>query len=384
MMVKNVKTQAGLNYNFSKTALILGSLLIIQALAFGQTVKTPGQTTDGTLEGIEKIVVADGIYQFKASFDGYVNNCNSTVIVNQDDVLVFDTNTRPSTARAILAEIRKITDKPVRFVVNSHWHPDHWSGNEVYADAFPNLEIIATEETRRYMKNVSPAWAAVFSGNLKRQQAAFDKEMSSGIQADGTPFTGETRRTRENRFRVYQEFVAESQNVRRVLPTRTYTEKLTLKHGGREFRFMSLVGDASDSTVLYLPKEKILLTGDLIVHPVTWTTQSYRITPWMNSLKMLSRLEVNVIIPGHGPELRDKNYLNLVAELFESVITQVEAALAKGLVTVEEVRQAVKLDSIRLKFTGDDKALNAGFQATAADLIRKVYLEARDGMESRR
>jgi cyclase len=370
----------------SKLALMICSLLIIQALASGQSVNTPEQTkrTDGTIEGVEKVVIANGIYQFKASYDGYVSNCNSTVIVNKDDVLVFDTNTRPSTARAILAEIRKITRKPVRYVVNSHWHPDHWSGNEVYAGEFTGLEIIATEETLRYMKNVSPAFPALFSAALKRQQAAFDKEMSSGMQSDGTPLTDEARRTKENRFRVYQEFVAESQKVRRVLPTRTYRENLTLKQGAREFRFMSLVGDASDSTVLYLPKEKILITGDLLVHPVTWTTQSYRITPWMNSLKMLSRLEVNVIIPGHGPALHDKNYLNLVAELFESVITQVQAALRQGMVTVEEVQQAVKLDAIRLKFTKDDKALNASFEATAANLIKKVYLEARDGMESRR
>ena len=374
------------NENSNNLALLICAVLIFAALAPGQPASTQehAKRTDGTLEGIEKAVIADGIYQFKASYDGYVDNCNSTVIVNNDDVLVFDTNTRPSTARAILAEIRKITSKPVRYVVNSHWHPDHWSGNEVYANAFPGLEIIATEETLRYMKNVSPAFPAVFSGGLKRQQAAFDKEMSSGMQADGTPLTDEARRAKEKRFRVYQEFVAESQTVRRVLPTRTYRDDQTFQHGGREFRLMSLVGDASDSTVLYLPKEKILMTGDLLVHPVTWTTQSYRITPWMNSLKMLSRLEAAVIIPGHGPAMRDKNYLNVVAELFESVIIQVQSALERGMVTVEEVQEAVKLDSIRLKFTKDDKALNARFQATAAVLIKKVYLEARDGMESKR
>jgi cyclase len=100
---------------------------------------------------VQKVRIADGIYQFMTSPDGYVPNGNSVVIVNRDDVLVFDTFARPSTARTVLAEIRKITDKPVRYVVNSHHHPDHWSGNEVYARAFPGVEILASEETRRLM-----------------------------------------------------------------------------------------------------------------------------------------------------------------------------------------------------------------------------------------
>jgi cyclase len=97
---------------------------------------------------VEKVQIADGIYQFSTAPDGYVPNGNSVVIVNEKDVLIFDTFSRPSTSRTVLAEIRKITDKPVRYVVNSHHHPDHWSGNEVYAEAFPNLEIIATEQSR--------------------------------------------------------------------------------------------------------------------------------------------------------------------------------------------------------------------------------------------
>jgi cyclase len=102
-------------------------------------------------------VIADGVYQFMTMRDSYVRQLNSVAIVNENDVLVFDTNTRPSSARIILAEIRKITGKPVRYVVNSHWHPDHWSGNDVYSLAFPGLEIIATEQTRQFMQATANA-----------------------------------------------------------------------------------------------------------------------------------------------------------------------------------------------------------------------------------
>ncbi len=60
--------------------------------------------------------------------------------------------------------------------------------------------------------------------------------------------------------------------VKRTYPTLTYTDQLTFYHGGREFRFSSMVGDADGTTVLYLPKEKILVTGDVLSYPVPYFT----------------------------------------------------------------------------------------------------------------
>ena len=116
-------------------SIIVRFLAISVALAFA----LPSGAENGV--AVQKVQIVDGIYQFITAPDGYVPNGNSVVIVNENDVLVFDTFARPSTARTVLAEIRKITDKPVRYVVNSHHHPDHWSGNQVYAQAFPNLEM---------------------------------------------------------------------------------------------------------------------------------------------------------------------------------------------------------------------------------------------------
>lgn len=116
---------------------------------------------------VQKVQIAEGIYQFVSAPDGYVpTTTNSVVIVNDNDVLVFDDFARPSTARTELAEIRKITDKPVRYLVNSHHHPDHWSGNEVYAEAFPNLEIIATEESRQYMLSIAKSWPISYGADF--------------------------------------------------------------------------------------------------------------------------------------------------------------------------------------------------------------------------
>lgn len=335
----------------------------------------PGSAQAGV--AVQKVQIRDGIYQFITAPDGYVPNGNSVVIVNENDVLVFDTFTRPSTARTVIAEIRKITNKPVRYVVNSHWHPDHWSGNEVYAQEFPNLEIIATEETRQFMLNIAKAWPPLYTEELRKDQADFEKESSTGKGSDGTGLTPEQRRKDEDDLRLEREFIAEALKVQRTYPTLTYNDKLTLHHGGREFRFMSMVGDARGTTVLYLPKEKILVTGDLLSYPIPYFTPP--LSQHAKSLRTLAQFDADVIIPGHGPAWRDKDFLNLETELFETVVSQVGQAVQQGMVTVEEVQKAVDVEFLRVKFTHDDKELNGKFRRYVNRMVENAYRDARDG-----
>jgi cyclase len=328
---------------------------------------------------IRKIVIAEGIYQFMTIRDSYVRQLNSVVIVNENDVLVFDTNTRPSSARLILMEIRKITDKPVRYLANSHWHPDHWSGNEVYAQAFPGLEIIATEQTRQFMQNVANAWPGKFNAELKKVQSALEKENSTGKQVDGTVLTPEQRRQAEEDAQNYKTFVDEAVGLRRTYPTLTYVDKLTLYHGGREFRFMSMTGDADGTTVLYLPKEKVLITGDVISYPIPYITPPP--SRHATALRALAQLDSDVIIPGHGPAFRDKGFLNLEADLLDSVTKGVHEALQKGMLTLDEVQRAVTAEELREKFTHNDKDLDLRYRDRVKTLVKLAIREARDGQD---
>lgn len=84
--------------------------------------------------------VAEGVYLFTTTPYGDVGlsgnsvavmSDNSVAVMSDDGVLVFDANGAPETAATVLAAIRKLTDKPVRYLVNSHWHWDHWGGNQV-------------------------------------------------------------------------------------------------------------------------------------------------------------------------------------------------------------------------------------------------------------
>src|SRR6266849_463158 len=68
-----------------------------------------------------------------------------------DGVLVVDTHSKPSAARVIVDRLREITTKPVRYVVNTHFHWDHWHGNEVYPQAYPDAEIVTNQLPREAM-----------------------------------------------------------------------------------------------------------------------------------------------------------------------------------------------------------------------------------------
>ena len=333
-------------------------------------------TTTAAEPEISQTKLAEGIYQFTADDDGYVAGLNSIAIINEHDVLLFDTQTRPSSARVILEKLRAVTPKPVRYVVNSHWHPDHWSGNEVFAQAPPGVEIISTHETAEYMRNVAPAWVARFEVNPARLRADLERAISTGKRADGSPYTADRQTQDEKDLRLFDDFIAEAEKVQRTYPTLTYRDRLRLLHGGREFVFISVAGDAIGSTILYLPKDKILLTGDAVVHPIPYSTPppSQRIA----ALKQMMAMDVAILVPGHGPAMRDMEYVGLMAELLEQVLAQVRAALHAGAANLDEVQESVELSGLRARFAGSDAALQERFDGHVGFLVRQAIRELRE------
>src|SRR5262249_57119932 len=76
--------------------------------------------------------------------------CKAAIVVLDDSVSVVDTQAKPSAGRALIAQIKKLTDKPVRYVVNTHFHWDHYQGNQAYPSSWPaGVEIISSEATRQ-------------------------------------------------------------------------------------------------------------------------------------------------------------------------------------------------------------------------------------------
>jgi glyoxylase-like metal-dependent hydrolase (beta-lactamase superfamily II) len=330
--------------------------------------------------------LGDGVYVFRAPSDlDYWTSSNSVVIVNDHDVVVFDSPTRAVTARAVIAEIRALTPKPVTVLINSHWHQDHWSGNDEYAKAFPGLRIIATEQTRDFMSRM-PArfFVAEVENSSKRHRAELEAATTSGKLADGSPLTAQSRASLEAALAVSEQAAVEVAALPRVLPNLVFRDEMTFWSGKREFRLLSVTGDATASAVLFLPGSRILATGDVLVSPEDgngpppWTTNSYAVTPWLESLRRLAALDPAVIVPGQGPSMHDRAYLERTIELYAAIVGQVRAALARGLVTEDEVQKVIDVDRIGLAYT-PGAGLSESFHSWVGRLTKKAMQEAQDG-----
>src|SRR5260370_35161239 len=100
----------------------------------------------------EMVKVADGVYAaIRKEPPGLTVNGNSVFIINDDDVVVVDTTLTPGTAKEELAALRKLTSKPVKYIINTHWHDDHILGNQVYRETFPGVAFIPHAAARAYL-----------------------------------------------------------------------------------------------------------------------------------------------------------------------------------------------------------------------------------------
>lgn len=141
--------------------------------------------------------VADGVYVIvhKDVSDDWPEG-NTIVIVGDRGVFVVDACLLVQTAKEDIAEIRRLTAKPVRYLLNTHWHIDHNAGNGAYLEAFPGLEIVAHSETRRIMNGKNPGVAANWAasdGPLAKEIASLQAQLASGNDDAGKPLSAEAR-----------------------------------------------------------------------------------------------------------------------------------------------------------------------------------------------
>src|SRR5215813_7597770 len=145
------------------------------------------------------IPIADGVYSFIApETDSGVVQTNCTVIIGEESVLVVDTGQFPSLAKRMVADIKKLTPKPVRYIVNTHWHFDHVWGNAVFREAYPGVAIISTEFTRQMVESEGPKTIVKQPGVNTQQAADLRKMIAEGKSPDGRPVTPERKQRIEH------------------------------------------------------------------------------------------------------------------------------------------------------------------------------------------
>ena len=263
--------------------------------------------------------VANGVYFAQYTVPRF--NSNSLVVVNEDDVLVVDSHITPATGRALIASIRKITDKPITTVVNTHFHYDHAHGNQ----AFGPVTIVGHEFTRQQMAG-EPLKARTYQDWIGRTTRTVE---SLGNRL-ATMEEGEQHAALQRYLAGAKTELAEAGEIAPVAPNITLQERLTLFRGSREIQvvFCGRAHTGGD-VVVFLPKERLVFTGDMMVGGPSWLGDGH-VDEWPATLEKLKTLDFDLILPGHGPPFRNRDLIDHVAAYYGDLWREVAAARAAG------------------------------------------------------
>ena len=326
--------------------------------------------------------IADGVYSFIApESDSGVVQSNCTVIIGDEAVLVVDTGQFPSLAERMVADIQKLTSKPVRYIVNTHWHFDHVWGNAVFRDAYPGVAILSTEFTRELIEEQGPKVLSTQRKVNKEQAAQMRKYVVAGKLPDGRVVTEEIKR-RLNRLADTLDYIdADLVHTIHAPPTIGFDKELTINLGKREVKVLWLGrANTGGDAVTWIPDAKVLLTGDTVVAPTPFAFGSY-LSEWPVTLQKMIDMNATTIIPGHGPVMHDASYLKILAEMFQALTAQVKQAVAQGL-SLEDTRKKVTLDDFSQRLAaGNSDRLRAFRSAFLHPAVDRAYQEATGQMK---
>jgi cyclase len=231
------------------------------------------------------------------------DSSNSVFLVTDAGVLVIDTREHPRAAQDLLARIRKITDKPIKWVINSHFHGDHTYGNATFQAA--GATFVAQQETARIMKLVQPK-------EMARRQDYF----------------------KENKY--------DPNEVKLILPDVTFDNQMSIYLAGREIRLMYFgPGQQPGDTFVLFPQDRVLFTpGAFTSHSMPNMAFTTSVDSWIKLLdKVAARKDYDVILPAHGDVAHRQDVKELQSMLADEYST-VKDAVAKGM-TLQQAQQTL-------------------------------------------
>ena len=247
--------------------------------------------------------VAPGLF-----FQYHHAESNNAWLVTDDGVLVIDTRQHPKRGEELLAAIRKTTNKPIKYVINTHAHGDHYFGNPVFKRE--GAIFIAHRDTEGMMK-------AHYNLEIKRRMGYF-KQMKY-----------------------------DPAEVKMVLPDLVYDSKLVITLGGRtiELIYMGPGQNPGDTLVLF-PKEKVIFTGGPFSKD-SWANPSFTpsMSNWVAMLRKIAAMDIDKFLGGHG-DIGNKQDVLAEAQMLEDFDAGMRAAVNKGM-TKDEIIKNVKFEKYK-------------------------------------
>jgi cyclase len=277
--------------------------------------------------------MADGVYAAIAK-TAYKVNCNAAIIILGDSVLVVDTHSKPSAARALIEQIKKLTDKPVRYVVNTHFHWDHYQGNEAYPSSWPaGVEIISSAATRENIE---------YRGipRIKHEIATLPQQIET-LKSDLAQATDPKQREEiQSNLRQAEAYLGELKSMQVTLPTMTFDRSLILYRKSITVEVLWLGNAHTNGDVwVYLPKQKILICGDALHGWTPFMGDSYP-QEWIQTLDAAEKLDFTQALGGHGDVMQGKQKFELWKQYFRDLLDETAQSYGNG-ATLEDAQKQV-------------------------------------------
>jgi len=245
------------------------------------------------------IEMADNAFAYIQATGGLCIS-NAGLIVGEEIAVVVDALFTPSMTRDFQAQIRRVTSKPVRYLINTHHHIDHTLGNAL----FPEASVVSQVRARQEMQRV------------------------------GIP----TERLRP----LVPHFMAEVEGAVLQLPDVTFHQRMDLHLGDREVQLLHFgTGHTLGDVLVYLPSERLLFAGDIAFHYVTPIAFEGHISKWIRVADRVAAMAVDTIVPGHGP-VGGRDDLRLMRDYLALVRRQARRAFAAGR-SEEETTRSLRL-----------------------------------------
>ena len=314
-----------------------GSMLAVRATAPSEAQsagadRPPGTVYQGQAFTFNKI--QDGIYHAIGTGNLVVMS-NAAVIEGDRDVLVVDSHVTPGGAWALREELKAITSKPIRFVVNSHFHFDHSHGNQIYG---PEVEIIGHEFARQMIvagKSMDSRAHDFFVGGIPNTIKTLEGRLAAATDP-------KEKETIGSQLAVQRNHLEGTKAVKPTPPSVTLTHSMTLHRGAREIRLLHLGrGHTGGDVIVYLPKERVIATGDLLVEFTSYMGDAY-FTEWIDTIEALKKVDFETVLPGHGRAFTGKAKLDHWQAYLRDFWTQAQKFHKSG-VPAEEAAKLVDL-----------------------------------------
>ncbi len=269
---------------------------------------------------------------------------NVAFLITEDGVLVVDSGTIPNHGKEIAAEIEKITEKPIKYLIYTHYHGDHTHG----AQCLPaNITTISHINTRKNMENLDlPRMKEAMENTIPQQIKKLEEKVEK-LTAEKSP---DLEKTEKELQQTKQQF-AEYKKFMLVFPTITFKKKSVIYLGNQKIKLFYLgSGHTNGDILVYFPEEKVIHMGDLYFEnmiPYIDYQAGSNTENWIKILEKVIEMDVEKAIPGHG-EITDKNGLSEQIQYFKDLRAEVEKFIKQG-ASLEETKEKLSLPEYKDK-----------------------------------